>query len=139
MMLFRQIAKASLVLIAGALIHIGLLFEGAQELVAYSNASANSGWVVPAIAAFLIVLVAHTINVWIWAGVLRWIGALETMETAVYFSLVTTTTLGYGDVVLPHRWRVFGAMAAVSGLLTFGLSTAFLITIMQTLFETGLG
>lgn len=55
------------------------------------------------------------------------IRAIASLEDAIYFALVTSTTLGYGDITLGSRWRLFGAMAAVNGLLTFGLSTAFLI------------
>lgn len=80
-------------------------------------------------SAFVAILLGHTVEVWIWAFALRGSRALETLEDAVYFALVTTTTLGYGDVTLARKWRVFGAMAAVSGLMTFGLSTAFLIDV----------
>lgn len=137
MMLLQQIAKGSLVLMVGALLHIALLFQGGEFLIGLQAKGLGDGWAIPSVMAFLIVLAAHAINVWIWAFVLRWTKALTSMEEAVYFALVTTTTLGYGDIVLPHRWRIFGAMAAVSGLLTFGLSTAFLITVVQSLFENG--
>ncbi len=40
--------------------------------------------------------------------------------------------IGYGDITLGHIWRLFGAMAAVNGLLTFGLSTAFLIEVFAS-------
>jgi len=54
-------------------------------------------------------------------------GALPDWNTAVYFSLVTYTTLGYGDVVLGPGLRIFAAFSAVTGLLGFGISTAFLV------------
>jgi hypothetical protein len=41
------------------------------------------------------------------------------------------TTLGYGDVVLPPPWRNLGPLMAVSGLLMFGCSTAFLFVVIQ--------
>ena len=81
------------------------------------------------IAAFVAILLGHTLQVWVWALVLKATGAIGSLEEAVYFALVTSTTLGYGDITLERRWRVFGAMAAVNGLLTFGLSTAFLIEV----------
>ena len=54
---------------------------------------------------------------------------------ALYFSLVTFTTLGYGDIVLGEGLRIFGAFASVTGLLAFGLSTAFLVALMTRMFE----
>ena len=45
----------------------------------------------------------------------------------VELGLVTYTTVGYGDVIVGPDYRLFAAMAAVTGLLNFGLSTAFLV------------
>lgn len=73
---------------------------------------------------------AHTVEVWIWAISLLLLGAVHGISDAVYFALVTYTTVGYGDVVLAPAFRVFGAMAAVTGMLVFGLSTAFLVAIL---------
>ena len=86
-------------------------------------------------------VVSHTIQVWFWAAfVLRW-GPLETWNEAIYFLLITYTSLGYGDIVLGEGLRVFAAFAAVTGLLAFGLSTAFLVALMTRIlrdtFATG--
>ena len=40
---------------------------------------------------------------------------------------MTTTTLEYGDVMLEKAYRIFVAIAAVSGLLTFGLCAVFIL------------
>ena len=50
-----------------------------------------------------------------------------TIEEALYFALASFTTLGYGDVLLGEHTRIFGAFSAVTGMLTFGVSTAFLV------------
>lgn len=81
--------------------------------------------------AFLFLVLAHTVQVWLWAFALMKMGALGTTSDAVYFSLVTYTTLGYGDIVLEPGHRIFGAFASVTGLLTFGVSTAFLVSLMS--------
>ena len=60
---------------------------------------------------------------------------LPDWNTALYFSLVTYTTLGYGDIVLGPDLRIFGAFASVAGLLAFGLSTAYLVALMTQIFE----
>ena len=50
---------------------------------------------------------------------------------AVYFAIVTLTTLGYGDVVPPDSARLVAAFCAVAGLFLVGLSTAFVIEILR--------
>ena len=60
-------------------------------------------------------------------------GAFSDPGTSVYFALVTYTTLGYGDVVLAENIRLYGAFASVTGLLGFGLSTAFLVAVFSKL------
>ncbi|SDC23507.1 Ion channel [Ruegeria marina] len=81
------------------------------------------------------IVLAHTLQVWLWAGVWIWYDVLSDWNEALYFSLVTYTTVGYGDVVLGSGLRIFAAFAAVAGLLAFGLSTAYLVAIMTRLFE----
>ena len=76
---------------------------------------------------FALIVFAHTLQVWIWAVFFVGFGAFADLATALYFSLVTYTTLGYGDFVLGPDIRIFASFAAVTGLLTFGLSTAFLV------------
>lgn len=81
-------------------------------------------------ASFMAIVFSHTVQVWLWAWALVGIGPLADWNSAVYFSLVSYTSLGYGDVVLGPGARIFGAFASVTGLLSFGLSTAFLVALM---------
>jgi hypothetical protein len=73
----------------------------------------------------------HTTEIWAYAVLYRLLGQFGDMETALYFSTVTFTTLGYGDVVLDKGWRLLAAIEAANGLLLFGWSTAFLITVID--------
>lgn len=77
------------------------------------------------------VLVAMTLETWLWAGVLLYTGAVQTVEGAVYFSLVCFTTLGFGDIILAKEWRILSSMIAVNGMLIFGWSTAFMFEVMR--------
>lgn len=77
--------------------------------------------------AFGSVVFAHTVQVWVWAGSFVYMGMLPKLASAIYFALVTYTTVGYGDVTVGDGFRVYAAMASVTGLLNFGLSTAFLV------------
>lgn len=82
-----------------------------------------------------VIVLAHTIQVWMWAGAWVLWDVMPDWNSAIYFSLVTYTTLGYGDIVLGPELRIFAAFAAVTGLLAFGLSTAYLVAMMTRMFE----
>lgn len=76
-------------------------------------------------------LVLHSAEIWAYAVTYLSIGALGDLSTALYFSITSFSTIGYGDVVLSPQWRLFGVTEAVAGLLLFGWSTAFLIATMS--------
>ncbi|GGG08679.1 ion transporter [Rhizobium wenxiniae] len=76
---------------------------------------------------------AHFFEIVIWAVAYRALGALESMEEAVYFSAVTFATIGYGDVTLSGGWRIGSAIEGVNGILLFGWTTAFLFKVSGTL------
>jgi hypothetical protein len=79
----------------------------------------------------LVVLGIITAGVWIWALAFYLLGIFATLEASVYFSLVSFTTLGFGDVLLPDEWRLLSGMAAANGLLNFGLLTALLVEALR--------
>lgn len=89
----------------------------------------------PIAIALAFIVATHTIQVWIWAIVWVLLEVLPDWNTALYFSLVTFTTLGYGDIVLGEALRIFGSFAAVTGLLAFGLSTAYMVALMTRVFQ----
>jgi hypothetical protein len=70
----------------------------------------------------------------LWAGFYVMVGALPTFEQASYFSLVTFTTLGYGDVTLHEDWRMLGAFQAANGVLMFGWTTAIIVAVAHRVF-----
>lgn len=77
------------------------------------------------------VLLVLTVNIWIWAYVLFETGVFKSMEESLYFAIEAFSTLGLGDVVPHDDWRIFAAMAAVNGLLSFGLLTALLVEALR--------
>lgn len=83
------------------------------------------------IAVVLWLMVGHSVGAWVWAAAYIVVGAFDTLEPALYFSLVTFTTLGYGDITLNSDWRLLSAINAANGLLAFGLSTAFLVEFLS--------
>ena len=87
----------------------------------------------------LALLFVHTIEIWLWALLYIWLGAFEIMERALYFSTVTFTTLGYGDITLLARWRLLSSFEAANGIILFGVSTAFVFAVIQRMYQASLG
>jgi hypothetical protein len=83
-----------------------------------------------AIAALLLALL-HGLEASGWAAMYVWLGAAPDYRRAIYFSLQMLTTLGADAVQLGDRWKLMGPLEAISGMLLFGLSTAFLLAVMQ--------
>ncbi len=71
-----------------------------------------------------------------WAAYFHVSGTLETFELAVYFALVSYTTLGFGDVILDPDARILSGLLAANGLIIFGLTTAIIIEFVHTLYRT---
>ncbi|MEZ0496185.1 potassium channel family protein [Sphingomonas sp. IW22] len=86
------------------------------------------GLAIVAAAAGLFVL--HGIEIWAYAALYLGVGAVGNLETALYFSTASYTTVGYGDVVLDPRWRVVGAIESANGIILLGWSTAFFVSIV---------
>ncbi|MXW84995.1 MAG: hypothetical protein F4Z55_03400, partial [Boseongicola sp. SB0667_bin_21] len=57
--------------------------------------------------------------VWLWTVAFHRLGVFANVEEATYFALVSFTTLGFGDILLPLEWRLLGGVAAANGLLLF--------------------
>jgi ion channel len=87
------------------------------------------------VAVFAVVIVLHLIETGIWATFYYWRNLFPTYETALYFSLGTYSTIGYGDVVLPQSWRLLGGIEGISGVLLCGFSGAFIFAVVNTLFQ----
>ena len=60
---------------------------------------------------------------------------LPDVATAVYFSLVTFTTVGYGDVVVSGDWRLLAALQAANGAILFGWTTALIFYVIQKVYR----
>lgn len=60
----------------------------------------------------------------LWALLFVWRGEFTDLATAVYFSVVSVTTVGYGDITVSSHSRMLAGFAAADGFLIFGLDTA---------------
>ena len=104
----------------------------------------RNGIVVDSKASRVLVLTAivlmslHLLEVFIWASAYRFLvplSEIDTLETAFYFSLVTFTSLGFGDVTLGPEWRILSGMEALNGVLLVGWTTAFLYAVLQRIWK----
>ncbi|MEM9354226.1 MAG: potassium channel family protein [Planctomycetota bacterium] len=87
-------------------------------------------------AGWLLLLHVIEIAAWAFAYLLSdSVTAIKSYEDAFYFSSVTFSTLGYGDIVIsdPH-WKLTCGLQAVNGILLCGWSTALLFVLVQHLF-----
>lgn len=74
---------------------------------------------------------ASLIEAALWAAPYVVFGPITTFEEALYFSMVTFTTLGYGDVLLPPGWRLLAAFEAANGIIIFGWTTAIVMAAIR--------
>ena len=86
------------------------------------------------LAAWMILL--HLFEIAIWALFFHWNGTMPDAASALYFSAVTYTTTGYGDLVLPHEWRLLSGVEALAGILMCGWSTGFFFAVVTRMFDS---
>ena len=82
----------------------------------------------------LLMFLASLIEVLVWAFVYLWLNAIQGVEQAFYFSMVTFTTLGYGDIVLEERWRLLASFEAANGIILFGWTTAIVMAVVHRVY-----
>jgi len=79
----------------------------------------------------LLLAALHGIEAALWAAAYWWLGALGSPAEALLYSVDAISTRGASGLILEHHWRMMGALEAVDGMLLFGISTAFIFTVMQ--------
>ena len=83
------------------------------------------------VATAAALMVAHTLEVFVWALAYAIVGAAPAGSDLLYFAFVNYTTLGYGDIMPVQGWRLTGPMTAMNGILLFGWSTAVLFEVLR--------
>jgi hypothetical protein len=90
-------------------------------------------WFFVCVAGWMVLL--HLCEISVWAFFYSWKDAIPDLQSAFYFSAVTYTTTGYGDLVLPEDWRLVGGVEALTGILMCGWSTGFFFTVVNRLYD----
>jgi hypothetical protein len=83
------------------------------------------------VVGVLFVMLVHSLQVWIWAITFQGVGAFSALEPALYFSLVSFSTVGFGDITLGPDWRLLSALTAANGFISFGWSTAYMVELVR--------
>ncbi|MDI9849893.1 potassium channel family protein [Rhodoblastus sp. 17X3] len=125
------------ILIAGCLVVLTALvhaagFSALIRILIRSRILTKSGFplataLVIGVTCWLILL--HSAEICLWGFFYWWRGSFPDAESAFYFSGVTYTTLGYGDLVLPKPSRMLAPLEALTGTLVYGLSTGLFFAI----------
>ncbi len=80
----------------------------------------------------------HGLQCVIWACVFYFNPAIDNLynfNEALYFSLVTFTTVGYGDVVIETEWKLLAGLEAINGIMMVGWSTALMFSYLQVILK----
>ena len=131
--MLMQILIGSILIILTIIVEVFFIEVAIKNLSRFGPklAEKSKGFVLVLTATTLWLLAALTIATWIWAVAFIALGAFETLSKSLYFSMVSFTTLGYGDITLPERMELLSGFIAANGLVLFGLNTAFLIEVMS--------
>jgi hypothetical protein len=133
----RRVYVLALLLALGLFyFHVVVIFDVAGEMLRHqpwfiSHLGAQTTGKTIILGCFMVLFAAHLVEAAAWGVFLSWTRLSSSITEGFYFTAASITTLGYGDVVLPSPWRHLGPLVAISGVLMFGCSTAFLFVVMQ--------
>ena len=133
---------AALMMVTTTIIHAGVMMWVLRPLRKHAKDRARRDrlpqtrifWVT---AVILLMFLTSFVEVLVYAVTYLALNAIEGLEKALYFSMVTFTTLGYGDVLLQERWRLLASFEAANGIIMFGWSTAIIIAVIQRAYLPG--
>lgn len=130
-----QIALGTLFNVITIIISVAMIGFAMRVLLAFANRLTGGNHAISSMLALSVTTIwlvfVVTVNVWLWAFAYLVLGVFGSLEESLFFSMVSFTTLGFGDVLLPQDWRLLAGFNATSGFILFGLGTAFLFEIMQ--------
>ena len=139
--MIRTLALAWCLMALSVAIHAAGVSAALRWLKAHRSRTASTfrlmTWLFVQVAGWMILL--HLCELTVWAVAYRLGEAMPDMPSAFYFSAVTYTTTGHGDLVLPQDWRLVGGIEALTGILMCGWSTGFFFAVVSRMFRTGPG
>jgi len=138
--MLEQIGLGTLLVVVTTSVHAictGIVLAVLRDVRAKLMA-AHSRVVALSVIATIVVLLflAAIFESSLWAMTYLYLGALGSFEEALYFSNVTFSTLGYGDLTLGVQWRLLSSIQAAIGTILFGWSTALVFAVVQWMLES---
>lgn len=133
--MFNQLILATLMVLITAIVHLVGLAVLVRLLKSHSRVFGKLR-IMPltlVLSASIGIIAIHTVEIWLYAALYLALGCFSHFEEALYFSTVTYSSIGYGDVLMPHQWRILGAIEGAAGIIMLGISTAFLVSLLTQL------
>lgn len=137
-----------IILIGTAIITVNLLIQGLGNIFwlrkvvssTRNNGDITNGGILRVLLfSFMLFTLIHTLHSLVWAGCYYAIpetaSQFSSFSESVYFSMVTFTTLGYGDISLNSDWRLLSGLEAINGIILIGWSTAMMYSLIQTIYR----
>jgi len=94
--------------------------------------SSRGAFAVVVAATVLLLTVLHALEGGAWAFAYVALGASPDFRIAMLYSLSAMTSYGHADIFLAPHWQMMGALEALNGMMLFGLTTAFLFSVLLT-------
>jgi hypothetical protein len=85
-----------------------------------------------AVASAVLLTVLLGVEAGAWAAAYLAVGARPDFASAMLYSLSAMTSYGHANVFLAEHWQLMGALEALNGMMLFGLTTAFLVSVLQS-------
>ena len=134
----NQVFLGTLMILLSVLVHVTGLVWSADGLMRLGQRIpqrfGKSRSMTLLMLGMVLIIVLHMTEALGWALLYRALGEFDDLEKALYFSVTTATTLGYGDITLSPEWQLLSTFEAIAGLLLFGAGTAFLLGLMREMF-----
>lgn len=92
--------------------------------------SSRRGYAAVVAVTVLLLTCLHAFEGAAWACAYVALGALPDSRLAILYSLNAMTTYGHAEIFLAPHWQLMGALEALNGFMLFGLTTAFLFSVL---------
>ncbi len=135
--MFAELALSTVMVVLTVAIHAAGLFaltrlmrlEDRKEALAHVHPMSLHGFAAT-LFAILGIFVLHGMEIWLYAFLYTFLGAVETLRDAVYFSTITYGAIGYSDEKMAEQWHLVSAIEGINGIVLIGWSTAFFVTVI---------
>ena len=140
--MLTEIATAVLIVSVCLVVHMAGILLMAEWLLSrredLDRTASGKHFALLMVMLFAGIMFLHLIQTSLWAVFYYLQGLFSDFETSLYFSMVSFTTIGYGDVLLPRRWRLLGVIEGFSGVVLCGISTGFIFAVINAMLQARL-